>query len=155
MSSSTCIAWSPSRNELQISATTTSQTTTGPWANASRSAASAASACSALLSSSTRTEESTEIIGSTWSLSFSNVDRIAGGAAAHGTHRLIDRGEAVELELAAGARDRVVDVLAQDDAAAVELDFQQRALRQAQGIAHSLGQRDLAAFGHGGFHRCS
>src|SRR5690606_1292508 len=46
------------------------------------------------------------------------------------------------------------DVLAQDNSAAFQLDLQDRALGQAQRIAHRLGQSDLAAFGNGGFHGC-
>jgi hypothetical protein len=40
-----------------------------------------------------------------------------------------------ELEPAAQARQRIVDVLAQDDAAAVELDLELRALGQAERVA--------------------
>src|SRR5690606_8872514 len=55
-------------------------------------------------------------------------------------------------EAAAGARDGVVHVLAQDDPPALELDLEQRALGQPQRVAHRLGQGDLAALGNGGFH---
>jgi hypothetical protein len=57
-----------------------------------------------------------------------------------------------ELEAAAEPRDRLVDVLAQDDAAAVELDLQLRSLDEAERVAHGLGQRDLPAFGDRRFH---
>src|SRR3546814_5038209 len=61
-------------------------------------------------------------------------------------------GEAVELEAPARARNRIVDTLAQDNAATLELDLQDGALAQAQRVAHRLGQRDLATFGHRRFH---
>src|SRR5690606_274033 len=62
-------------------------------------------------------------------------------------------GGRVELELAPHPRERVVDMLAEHDAAAVEFDLEHAALGQAQGVAHGLGQGDLAPLGHGGFHR--
>lgn len=68
--------------------------------------------------------------------------------AADRAHRLVGAGEAVELEAPAQPRQRVVDVLAQNDAAAVEFDAQLGALGQAQYIAHGLGQRDLPALGN-------
>src|SRR5690606_29872262 len=64
-------------------------------------------------------------------------------------------GALIERALAAHAGNRVVHALAQDDPAAVEFDLEHAALGQSQRIAHGLGQGDLAAFGHGGFHRAS
>src|SRR5690606_25711857 len=71
---------------------------------------------------------------------------------AQALHRLGGRFEAVQRELAAGAGNGVIHALAQDDAAAVQLHLQQRALGQPEGVPDGLGQRDLAAFGHGRFH---
>src|SRR5690606_12028854 len=57
-----------------------------------------------------------------------------------------------QLEPAAHLAQRLADVLAQDDAAAVQFHLEGGALGQAQRVAHGLGQGDLAAFGDGGFH---
>src|SRR5699024_599399 len=67
-------------------------------------------------------------------------------------HHVVGAHALGQPETAAGARHRVVDVLAQDDAAVLELDLQGRTLGQSQRVAHRLGQGDLAAFGNGGFH---
>src|SRR5690606_25106984 len=79
--------------------------------------------------------------------------RAAGPAPADGGHRLAGIGEAVELEASARARNRIIDTLAQDNAATIQLDLEDGALAQAQRVAHRLGQGDLAALGDGRFHR--
>src|SRR5690606_10202616 len=61
-------------------------------------------------------------------------------------------GGSVEREAAPGAGHRIVNVLAQDDPAVLQLHLEHRALGQAQRIAHRLGEGDLAALGDGGFH---
>src|SRR5690606_14807936 len=94
---------------------------------------------------SNRTEESTAIIGS--------FHRIARGPSADRAHGLVGALEALgQLEPAAHLAQRLADVLAQDDAAAVQFHLEGGALGQAQRVAHGLGQGDLAAFGDGGFH---
>ena len=77
---------------------------------------------------------------------------VAGRAAAQLAHDVVGGHAFRQLEATAHARQRVVDVLAQDDAAAVQLDLELRALGQAQRVAHGFGQRDLPALGDGGFH---
>src|SRR3546814_4974292 len=77
---------------------------------------------------------------------------ISGLAPADGGHRVAGVGEAVELEAPARARNRIVDTLAQDNAATLELDLQDGALAQAQRVAHRLGQSDLATFEIGRAH---
>ena len=62
------------------------------------------------------------------------------------------RGSGRQLEAAAQAGNGVVDVLAQDDPAAVQLDLQLRSLGEAQRVADGFRQRDLPAFGDSGFH---
>src|SRR3546814_14598012 len=60
--------------------------------------------------------------------------RRTGLAPADGGHRVAGVGEAVELEAPARARNRIVDTLAQDNAATLELDLQDGALAQAQRV---------------------
>src|SRR5690606_21134514 len=111
-----------------ISLTTTSHSTTGARASASRTQDSAASAMAASSPSrSIRTEESIAII-SRWR---SWIDRVARRPPAQLAHHIVGAHALGQLEAAAGARDGVVDVLAQDDAAAIDLDLEQGALGQA------------------------
>src|SRR5690606_8339031 len=128
------------------SATTGAQTTTSSRARASPTQASEASAKrGSPIRMSNRTEESTAIIGS--------FHRIARGPSADRAHGLVGALEALgQLEPAAHLAQRLADVLAQDDAAAVQFHLEGGALGQAQRVAHGLGQGDLAAFGDGGFH---
>ncbi|KAG1453427.1 hypothetical protein G6F57_015723 [Rhizopus arrhizus] len=67
-------------------------------------------------------------------------------------HRRID-GDHHRSVLVADRTHRRVGRFEADDAAAVQLDLQQRALGQAEGITHRLGQGDLSAFCNSGFHR--
>src|SRR5690606_2054858 len=148
ISSTTSMMSVPWPSPAVISLTTTSHSTTGPCARASRTQRSAASAMrGSSPSRSMRTDVSMAIIGRA-----SGVDRVAGGAAAKLAHHVVGAHALGQAEPAAGARDGVVDVLAQDDPAAFQLHLQQGALGQAEGIAHGLGQGDLSALGDGGFH---
>src|SRR5690606_12573923 len=84
----------------------------------------------------------------------SRIHRVARRASAQLAHDVVGAHALGQLEATAGPRHGVVDVLAQDDPTVLELDLQGRALGQAQGVTHRLGQGDLAAFGDGGFHGC-
>src|SRR5690606_31899807 len=149
MSSTTSMMSAPWPRPAVISLTTTSHSTTGPLPSASRTHCSAASAIAGSSPSrSMSTEESIAITGS-------RIHRVAGGTAAQFAHHVVGAHAFGQLEAAAGARHRVIDVLAQDDAPALELDLQDGALGQAQRVTHRLGKGDLAAFGNGGFHRTS
>src|SRR5690606_31897902 len=97
-------------------------------------------------SRSIRTEESMAIIAG------SNVHRIARCASAEFAHDVVGGHARRQLETPACARNRIADILAQDDAPTLQLHLEQGALGQPQRIAHRLGQGDLAAFGDGGFH---
>src|SRR6516225_7603905 len=161
MSSSASITSAPWPRPAVISLATTSHTTTGPLPSASRRQASAASAPSPSPSRSISTEVSMAIIGRSRSDSAGTAAggvaslefrRLARLAAAQVLHHVVGGDAVRQLETAADARDRVADVLAQDDPAAVQLDLQHGAFRQPERIAHGLGQRDLAAFGDSGFH---
>src|SRR5688572_11157996 len=109
------------------SATTASHTTTSSRASASPMHVSDASAKrGSPMSTSRRTEESRAIMdeesahGCAGSCAGCASCRITGGAAARGAHGLIGGFQAVDqLELAAHLAQRLADVLAQDDAAAV------------------------------------
>src|SRR3546814_7296700 len=147
ISSSTASASEPSLSALHSSASTTSQTTTGPLPRHWRRHSSTASASGPSASRSTRAGVSIAIIGPPLA-----PGRRTGLAPADGGHRVAGVGEAVELEAPARARNRIVDTLAQDNAATLELDLQDGALAQAQRVAHRLGQRDLATFGPRRFH---
>src|SRR5262249_19668144 len=93
------------------------------------------------------TEVSTAIMAAA-----SELGLLAGLAAAQLAHDVVGARARGQAEAPAHARDRVARVLAQYDPPAVELDLQDRALHEAQRVAHGLGQRDLSAFGDGGFH---
>src|SRR5690606_31963851 len=146
MSSTTSMMSAPWPRPAVISLTTTSQSTTGPLPSASRTHCSAASAIAGSSPSrSISTDESIAIIGS-------GIHRVARGAPAQFAHDVVGAHALGQLEAAAGTRHRVVDVLAQDDAPAVELDIEDGAIGQPQSITQGLGQGDLAVFGDGGFH---
>src|SRR4051812_23652049 len=133
MSSSASITSAPWPRPAVTSLATTSQTTTGPLPSASRRQASAASAPAPSPSRSIRTEVSMAIISTasrrTGSLEFRFLVR---RPAAQVAHDVVGRDAVRQLETSAHARDRVGDVLAQDDPAAVELDLQHRAFRQPE-----------------------
>src|SRR5690606_32660897 len=82
----------------------------------------------------------------------SGVHRVAGRAAAQAAHHVVGPHALGQPETAARTRHRVVDVLAQDDPAALELELEHAALGQAQRVPYRLGQGDLAAFGNSDFH---
>src|SRR5690606_3665836 len=129
ISSTTSMMSVPWPRPAVISLTTTSHSTTGPCASASRTHCSAASAMPASSPSrSIRTEVSIAIIDG------SGVDRITRRAPAQFAHDVVGAHAFGQLEPAAGAGDRIVHVLAQNDAAALQLDLQQGALGQPQGI---------------------
>src|SRR5690625_7919828 len=69
------------------------------------------------------------------------VGRIAGGTAPDGAHGVIGAGHAVhEPVLAAYFAQRLADVLAQDDAAILQLDLENRAVGRPQAMPPALGK---------------
>src|SRR3546814_4767117 len=135
ISSSTASASEPSLSALHSSASTTSQTTTGPLPRHWRRHSSTASASGPSASRSTRAGVSIAIIGPPLAPS-----RRTGLAPADGGHRVAGVGEAVELEAPARAPTRRLDTFAQDNAATLALAPQYCAFAQPPRCAPHLGQ---------------